>query len=700
MRLFLRGLAGASTCLTVLSAQGDLRPYRGWSAYGGGSEVMRYSALNQVNRANVAELEVAWTYDSGDATQRSQIESTPIMIDGVLYLQTPRLAVAALDPATGEERWLWTPPAGGRGRSRGLNYWTDGAQARIYAPAGSFLYAIDARTGETATVFGEQGRIDLREGLGRPPEGISVGLSTPGVIYRDLLIIGSNVSESLPAAPGDIRAFDVRTGRLRWTFHTIPRPGEFGYETWPPDAWKHSGGVNAWGGLSLDERRGLVFVPTGSATYDYYGGDRQGDNLFADSLVALNAQTGDRVWHQQLIRHDLWDRDLPAAPSLVTITRDGRRIDAVAQTTKSGHVFVFERDDGTPVFPLEEKTYPASDVPGEVASRTQMLPQLPPPFSRQFLSEDTLTRRTPEAHAAALETFRQMRSGDLFTPPSLQGNIQFPGFDGGASWGGAAFDPTSGVLFVNGNELPWLLQLGERRETGERTTVGAVYQSRCASCHGADMTGYPPDVPTLVGLGDRMGPALIEETIREGLGTMPDFAGLSDESIDGLVSYLATGEDRELTVMADGATPFLPYVASLRTTFRDPDGYPAITPPWGTLNAIDLNEGSIRWQVPLGEVPALVAEGMTKTGTPNFGGPVVTAGGLVFIGATTYDEKFRAFDERTGAILWETTLPAANFATPAVYEAQGRQFIVVAAGGGRGTPSKAVYVAFALPHGN
>lgn len=694
-------LLGAVASLAVVISQTPQEPaYRGWPAYGGGPETIRYSSLAQINKDNVKDLEVAWTFDSGDATDSSQIQSTPIMIDGVLYVQTPRAAVAALDAATGREIWRWTPNGGGSGgRTRGLNYWSDGKVARIFAPFRPYLYSLDAKTGQLDPAFGQNGRIDLREGFERPVANVSVGLSTPGVVYKDMLIAGSIVNEDLPSSPGDIRAFDVRTGKRVWTFHTIPRPGEFGYETWPPDAWKHSGGANDWAGLSLDAERGLVFVPTGSPAFDFYGGDRHGDNLFANTLLALNADTGERVWHYQFVKHDIWDRDLPAAPSLVTIRRNGAAIDAVAQVTKSGHVFVFERETGRPLFPLEEKEYPASEVEGEWTAKTQVLPLKPLPFSRQVLTEDLLTRRTPEAHAAVLERFRTLRGNGQFIPPSLQGTIFFPGLDGGATWGGSAFDPESGLLYVNANEMAWILQLGERTNAGRSTTAAALYAAQCAACHGPAMAGSPPDVPSLAGLGRRRSLADIERIIRAGQGRMPAFGALNAAAIEGLTEYLSTGIDRPIEAMADGATPLLRYRAATNAKFLDPDGFPAVAPPWGTLNAIDLNEGDITWQVPLGEIPALAAQGLTNTGSPNFGGPIVTAGGLVFIGATTYDEKFRAFDKATGELLWETTLPAANFATPAMYEVNGRQLLVVPAGGGRGTPSKATYVAFALPEG-
>lgn len=473
----------------VLSAAFCLTASAQWPNYGGGPDSIRYSPLKQIHKGNVHKLQPAWTYEFDDAFPNSQIQATPMVIGNVVYAISPRSRVAALDAATGKQLWKFDPvePVTGRGgtRTRGVMYWTDGKDARVYAVFRQWMYALNAKTGQKIESFGEAGRIDLRQGYKRPVDLLNVSLSTPGVVYKDLLIVGSIVAEDLPSAPGDIRAFDARTGKLRWTFHTIPHPGERGYETWPKEAWKHSGGANDWAGMSLDEKRGMVFVPTGSAAFDFYAGDRHGDNLYANSLLALKAETGERVWHYQFVKHDVWDRDLPTAPALVTINRNGRRIDAVAQTTKSGHVWVFERESGKPVFPIEYKKVPPSDVEGEVLAEMQPLPVKPPAFARQELTEDQLTRRTPEAHKAVLERFRTLRNGPQFTPPSTQGTILTPGLDGGGTWGGTAFDPQTGVLYVNANEQPWIIKLGERK--ARTNTAAALYKAQCASCHGAQI---------------------------------------------------------------------------------------------------------------------------------------------------------------------------------------------------------------------
>ncbi|MGH9719315.1 MAG: PQQ-binding-like beta-propeller repeat protein [Bryobacteraceae bacterium] len=686
----------------ILSAQPRRAPatgYRDWSIYGGGLDNIRYSALKQIHRGNVDKLQVAWTFDTGDAFRNSEIQCNPIVVRGVLYATTPKLRVIALDAATGKQLWAFDPAITGRPRNRGVTYWEDTISRRIFVAARQHLYALDATTGKPIPEFGAGGRVDLREGLGRNPETLSVISNTPGVIYQDMLIMGSLVPEGLPSAPGDIRAYDVRTGKIRWSFHTIPHPGEFGYETWPKDAWTYSGGANNWAGMSLDEKRGLLFVPTGSASFDFYGANRAGDNLFANSLIALKAATGERVWHFQAIRHDVWDRDFPAPPSLVTVRRDGRLIDAVAQASKSGHLFVFERETGKPLFPIEYRAAPPSDIDGEVLSKIQPVPLKPPPFARQVFTEQMATRRTPEAHRIVVERLRKLRSAGQFTPPSFEGSIVFPGFDGAAEWGGTSFDPETGLLYVNSNEMAWILRLVPRPPVRGRQSGKVLYARNCAGCHREDLGGSPPEFPSLAGIGAKRSEGEISGVIRKGSGRMPGFANLGEPVVTAITRYLITGEEKETAAEASTPSPLdLRYNIDGYNKFLDPDGYPAVEPPWGTLNAINLDTGEIAWKIPFGEFPELVAKGLRNTGSENYGGGVATAGGLLFIGATNHDRKFHAFDKATGKLLWETTLPAAGNATPAVYEAGGRQLVVIAAGGGKsGAPSGGSYVAFALP---
>jgi quinoprotein glucose dehydrogenase len=689
----------------TLHAQVPARHPVEWPVYGGGPESMRYSSLTQINRDNVTRLKLAWTFDASDGIESSELEVNPIEVNGVLYATTVSLNAVALNAATGELLWRFDPYHGRKvraegGRTRGVVYWGDegegGTDRRIFVAVQQFLYALDATTGRPIASFGKGGRIDMRDDL-RPGEKLTISLGTPGIVYKDLLIIGSRTAESLPTPPGDIRAYDVRTGALRWTFHTVPRPGELGYETWPRDAWTYTGAANNWSGMSLDSARGLVFVPLGSAADDYYGANRLGDDLFADALLVLKAETGERVWHYQVVRHDIWDRDLPAPPNLVQVRRNGRLVDAVAQITKSGHVFLFDRTSGEPLFPIEFHKYAPSDVAGEVTADSQPLPSMPEPFARQRMTENMLTTRTPEAHRAVLERFRTLERGGQFVPQSLRGTVVFPGLDGGGEWGGAAYDPETSILYVNANEMAWVVTLVEAHPAATTASGKDLYAEHCAGCHRADLSGQPPTFPSLLHLTDRLTTPEIRAAIQDGGGRMPGFARLGSEALSAIQRYILTGDDTPTAVAAHTASQIDQRYHPDIERFLDPDGYPAVKPPWGTLSAIDLNSGRYVWKIPLGEYRQLAAQGLKGTGCENYGGPVVTAGGLVFIGATNYDAKFRAFDKATGALLWETTLPAAGNATPATYEVDGRQYVVIATSNGKSrVPGAISYVAFSL----
>ena len=678
--------------------------YTTWETYGGDKHNTRYSSLDQINISNINRLQVAWRYSTGDAEERgTQIQCNPIVVEGKLYATSPKLKVFALNAATGELIWRFDPFKGastGQGINRGLSYWHSNADKRILFGAGPYLYALNADNGKLINTFGEDGRVDLRKGLGRNPLGQQVDITTPGIIYKDLIILGSRTGETPGAAPGHIRAYDVKTGRMKWIFHTIPHPGEFGYETWSPDSWQKVGGANAWAGMSLDEENGIVFVPTGSPSYDFYGGNRVGDNLFANSLVALKADTGERLWHFQTVHHDLWDRDLASPPNLVTVIHDGKSIDAVAQVTKSGFIYLFNRFNGTPLFPVEERQVRNSDVPGEVTSPTQPVPLKPPPFTRQSFTIKDVTDISERARLYTKTQLMNMRSGEPFIPPAItKDTIMYPGFDGGAGWGGAAYDPVSNLLYVNATELPWSFELVDITDATHNPGK-TIYLKYCAGCHGINREGMGKDFPSLQNVGEKLSYPVIAAIIRNGKGRMQGLPQLGFENILLLLDYLnVTDVDTTGESLNESPAEFKLDVPYLHTGYKrllDPDGYPGIKPPWGTLTAIDLNLGAIVWQVPLGEYPELVKQGIRHTGTENYGGPVVTKGGLVFI-ASTMDEKLRAFNKTTGEVVWDYQLSAGGFATPATYEVDGEQFIVIAAGGGKsGLKSGDEYIAFSL----
>ncbi|MGA2635922.1 MAG: c-type cytochrome [Terracidiphilus sp.] len=779
-------LGSVGLCLACSVAAGQ---NTGWTVYNGGPDGDHYSPLTQINRGNVNGLKVAWSFDTGE---KGVLEDNPLIVGRVLYAYTQSQKVIALDAATGKLKWKFDSEIIARQPSRGVAYWTDGKQRLIFAAVLHFLYCLDADTGRPVASFGEGGRVDLRKDLGREYELQSIAMTSPGIIYKDLIIVGGRNPESHPAPPGDIRAYDIHTGKLRWSFHTIPHPGEAGYETWPDGAWKNAGAANNWGGMALDEERGIVYAPTGSAVSDFYGHDRIGDDLYADTLLALDAETGKRLWHFQGVHHDLWDRDFPAAPVLFPLKRNGKTVDALAQTTKQGYLFVFDRVNGKPLFPIHEREFPPSTVPGEVASPTQPVPDAPEPFARQRLTEEMLTNRTLEVHEWAVKQFRGFRSEGQFVPLGTdRPTVVFPGFDGGAEWGGPAVDPVNDVLYVNASEMAATGMVALESEIG--TPGERVYKSQCAMCHGSNRAGSPPAYPSLVDVLSRLSVQQVTDDVRKGNGRMPSFPNIDEPRMKELIDFLrtsppheerpnpiaglddpgaqrvATADQRGAAVYQDhcaichgdhmeGNPPAIPILTGLGKRFTatqtldllqkgrgamppmsdvqepeleallhylgvetqapateskpleyfltgynkflDPDGYPAIALPWGTLNAIDLKTGKYLWKIPLGEYPELARQGMKNTGSESYGGPIVTAGGVVFIGATVYDRKFRAFDSRTGKLLWEKEMPNSGVATPATYMIDGRQYVVIAASGGRdpkSTPGGA-YIAFALPH--
>jgi quinoprotein glucose dehydrogenase len=722
----MRFIQKAKACLLVLAVFVNLCGLKAqttqnttWEVYGGSKKSTRYAALKQVNTGNVRQLQVAWTYNTEDADAKggSQMQCNPIVVNGILYGTTPHLSLIALNASTGILKWKFNAEDHlpkktnlGINNNRGVTYWQSGEDKRILYCAGSNLYAVNALTGELIKSFGKDGAVDLHDDLELANKNWYIVGTTPGIIYKDLYILGSRVNESANAAPGSIRAFDVRTGKLRWIFHTVPHPGEFGYNTWEDkEAWKHIGGANSWAGFSMDEKRGIVYAPTGSASFDFYGGKRKGSGLFANSLLALDAATGKLKWHYQVIHHDLWDKDLPTAPALVTIKRKGKLIDAVAQPTKHGFLFILDRVTGKPLYPIKEKPVSTvSELDGEKPWPTQPIPTLPQPFVRQnFTDKDINPYISAQSKADVLERLKSYRYGDMFLPPGKQPSVIFPGFDGGAEWGGPAYDPTTGLLYINANEMPWILTMIDAPKPPDRvetfTKAGErLFAKNCMSCHGQNREGSG-NYPTLIGIEKKYSDDQIMTLLETGRRMMPAFKDMPKEERQAIIAFITNNEkegDRKFT-SPEKLNPYLdlPYQMTGYNKFLTAEGLPAISPPWGTLNAINLNTGKIAWKIPLGEDENLTKQGYPVTGTENYGGPVVTAGGLVFIAATK-DEKIHAFDKRNGKLLWEARLPAAGFATPSVYQVQGKQYLVIACGGGKlGVRSGDAYVAFAIPDG-
>lgn len=674
-----------------------------WAEYLGGPERNHYSTLTEINLSNVSQLVKAWEYHTGDS---GQVQCNPIIVDGRLYAVTATAEPFALDAATGEEIWRIRDTTNNNLIVRGVSYWEDGKDKRILYTMGSWLHAADAITGKPVLQFGDSGRVSLKTGLGETAKEKYVASRTPGTVYQDLIVMPLSLSEGSDAALGHIQAFNIRTGELAWVFKTIPEPGEIGYDTWPEDTYKNTnvGAANNWAGMSVDHERGIVFVPTGSAAFDFYGAARKGSNLFSNTLLALNAKTGERIWHFQFVHHDILDRDAPAPPNLLTVTHNGEKIDAVAQVTKQGYVFLFNRETGEPLFPIEEMPAPASDIPGEEAWPTQPVPSKPLPYARQTLTENDLNPYSSNKDSVLI-SFRNSRFEGPFTPLSRQGTIVYPGLDGGAEWGGAAVDP-DGIMYLNSNEMGWLIALNEAKAKPKDVVSPGqqVYAMHCSTCHGPERNGNAASgFPSLVNLSNRFERNHVLGVITKGKGRMPGFQRLTEKEKKDLVAFLygdqeksgnAVQKPEEKEVLGNQTPDFK---ISGYTKFVDKDGYPAISPPWGTLNAIDLNTGEYVWKKVFGTYPELEAKGIPQTGSESYGGPVITASGLLFI-AGTKDKKFRAYNKATGELVWETTLPAAGFATPSTYKVKGKQYIVIACGGTKlGADKGDSYVAFALP---
>ena len=712
MRALVTSLAIYLATAVISSQQNSAKE---WRHYLGSADSSQYSTLEQINRSNVANLELAWMFPGGT----NRVRFNPIVVDGVMYVLGKDRAIVALDAATGKQLWVYEhDPLFQRDvTDRGINYWEskDRSDRRLLFSAGAYLQAVDARTGKLITSFGVNGRTDLRQGLGRDPKSIiefgfgSMGWNSPGRIFGNNLIVGSRTGEAYDSPPGDIRAFDVVTGEMVWSFHTVPRPGEPGYETWPKDAYKHIGGINVWGDMSLDEKRGILYAGTGSPTYDFYGGDRHGANLYGNCVLAIDAKTGKLRWHYQTVHHDLWDYDISAPPQLVTVRHGGRRIDAVAIAGKTGFLYVFDRVTGRPLWPIEERKVAESDVPGEQASPTQPFPTKPAAFARQSFAVADISPHLDDDPAEREKWTTMVATSvnkGLFTPPALTNTMQIPGNAGGANWGTTAADPTRGIVYVLSKDEPTMLKLEAQPPPRQQMLNAppdqlgrAVYRERCQMCHGDERRGVPPEIPSLVDVMKRMDADTLKRLVVTGRGRMPGITTLGDRELNGLTVYLTdpVTADRAATPVGGegkGATAAAPAAATVTTTattassspqrywsgygyMRPKVGPAPIKPPWSTMTAYDLNTGIIKWQVPIGEVPELAAKGMLNTGSGAPRGAVVTAGGLIFTG--TPDNTFRAFDRDTGKQLWEKKLEFNPMGVAATYEIGGRQYVVIAA---------------------
>ncbi len=673
-----------------------------WTAYNGGDDCNHFSTLAEINTNNVSQLKLAWTYASGGADtvkNTTQMQCNPLIIKGIMYGVSAGSQAFAVNAATGQELWKTNlKDTTFNMTSRGVTYWTDGKEARIFFAFGAFLYALDAHTGKPIASFGINGKINLIDGIQRPGADEYVVSNTPAMVFKNTLIVGTRVSESATALLGDIRAYNVQTGRKIWTFHTIPRPNEYGYKTWEKHNYQNLGGANNWMGMAVDQKRGIVYAPTGSAAFDFYGGNRKGDNLFANCLLALDAETGKRLWHFQTVHHDIWDRDIPAPPNLFTITQNEQKIDAVSVLSKQGFTFVFDRVTGKPIFPIEERPVPASMIKGEKAALTQPFPVLPEPFTRQSFTENDVNDFASNREDIIAQV-RKATTGKPFTPLGQNRTIFFPGTDGGAQWGGAAVDENS-MMYVPAKENPVYSSLNEAPKPLSNKQISSgkqLYMTYCGACHGANREGNEGGTsPSLQKIESKYDAAALRQLIAKGRGMMPAFTHLKEGEAKAIVQFLF-GQTASVQVNINNKLSTSLYTHTGYNRWYDSNGYPISRPPWGTLTAIDMNTGKRRWQIPLGEYPELTAKGIPITGTDNYGSAAVTAGGLLFIAATK-DQQFRAIDRQTGKILWQVALPAAGYASPSVYAVNSKQYVVIACGGGKlKTKSGDRYLAFALP---
>ncbi len=732
------GLAAA----TLTGLAGAARSNRNWWDNLAGPDSSNFVDLDEIKKSNVGQLEVAWSYPYATPG------FNPVVVDDVMYLLGRNNSLIALDATTGKE--LWIHEGLGGIVSRGINYWqsADGKDKRLLFSINSYLQAIDATTGKSILTFGENGTVDLRIGLARAQYAGRIQSNSPGKIWKNLIILGSAAGEAFIAPPGDIRAYDVVTGHKVWQFHTIPQPGEFGYDTWPKEAYKYVGGANNWGSFSVDEERGIVYVPTGSANYDFYGADRVGQNLFANCLLALDAKTGKRLWHFQTVHHDLWDFDNVAAPQLVTVRHNGRKVDAVALAGKTNFLYVFDRVTGKPLWPIEERPVPKSEMPGEKAWPTQPWPTKPAPFGRMTFTVDDVNPwlATPEQYEAMKERVAKARNEGPFTPPGLTDTISMPGNQGGANWGTTAANPEKGLVFVVGVNQVAILKLEDVRnrtlpegrggggggQGGAPLQAGFLaYQQYCTACHGANLRGALPGVTDLVGITDRIGEDAIKAAITGGKGNMRPVSSITDAEMASVISYLALssasggrggrgggrggGPPVELPpgpVVASGGAPQppppprfmgpfypgiggnagnLPYPADVKAALpetRYMTDYGVLAsftkPPYTTLTAYDLNTGEIKWQVPNGDHPPTMAAG----GPSNTGGVGARYGIVVTKGGLVFhaggDGKVRAYDEDTGQVLWTGTFRGSTSGVPVSYEAKGRQYFVMISSAGGG----------------